>query len=91
MREVQQPDASGKVESSSVRAPAIGCMRREGETWRACAERYAAEFGLQTEVLEVFDLEVMAGADDDQACLAALSSWDCLELFEVEADGSVKP
>lgn len=62
---------------------ALGVERREGETWRQCAERCANEAGgLGAEVLEEFDQQVAAGNDEAGACLGALWEWDCLEFVE---------
>lgn len=63
--------------------PVLGAERREGETWRQCAERNAIEAGgLGAEVLEEFDRMVSEGAPEDRACFAALWEWDCLSFVE---------
>jgi hypothetical protein len=54
--------------------------RADGESWRECAERYAARFGLQSEVLEQFDSDVANGTAESDAALSACIDWDIAEL-----------
>lgn len=60
----------------------LGCKRNAGETWRDCAIRYAARYGLQDEVVGIFDFSVISGAPEDQACWDALCEWDLLDFRE---------
>jgi hypothetical protein len=62
-------------------AMALVCRKKSpDETWRECCERYASEYGLQVEALEIFDREVAAGEEDEgQACWNALCEWDLLD------------
>lgn len=53
--------------------------RKDGETWRQCAERYAAEWGLQEEVLSEYDACVSAGCEESDAAWRACCEWDVLD------------
>lgn len=54
------------------------CKRNKQETWRDCVKRYAKPHGLETEVLEAFDLSVGNGEEEGDAAFHALYEWDLL-------------
>lgn len=58
---------------------ALVVRKLEGETWRECAVRYAARYGLESEVLEIFDRDVAAGVEEGRACWNACYEWDVVE------------
>lgn len=71
------------------------CRRRDDESWRDCAIRYARRYGLEREVLEQFDAAIAAGAHDAQACMHALDEWDLLDYrdqvpYEIPRKSSIK-
>lgn len=75
---VHAQPAQGKV--------VLGVRRSDGETWRRCAERHGAPYGLEAEILEEFDRQVANGTPEPQACAGALWDWDCLGFIEVHED-----
>ena len=54
----------------------VGIKRKQGETWRDVAYRYAKAHGLEKEVLDIYDQEVLAGIDPADAALHACYEWD---------------
>lgn len=61
--------------------------KKDGETWRQAAERYATKYGLEGEVLDIFDSEVARGVDDGQAAWNACYEWDVLDVEDKEPRG----
>lgn len=59
----------------------VGIRRKDGETWRECAERYGERYGLREEVLEHFDANVRAGDNEADAALHACMEWDVCDLM----------
>lgn len=59
----------------------LGCHRRDDESWRDCALRYAHKWGLEREVMEMYDDSKASGAKDEDACWHALYEWDLLDLM----------
>lgn len=54
----------------------VGIKRKQGETWRDVAYRYAKPHGLEKEVLDIYDQEVLDGTDPADAALNACREWD---------------
>jgi hypothetical protein len=63
----------------------VGIRRKPGETWRACAVRYARSWSLGQEVAEMFDAAVGRGVSDEEAAVHACIEWDVAEVL-VEDD-----
>src|SRR5512140_670875 len=52
------------------------------ETWREAAERYAVKYGLEVEVLGLFDEAVTKGTPPALAAWDACYEWDLLDCEE---------
>lgn len=63
----------------------LAIKRRDGETWRQAAERYAAPWGLQDEVLADFDADIAKGVDEAEAAWGACMERDVLPFEPVIA------
>ena len=60
---------------------ALGLERRDGESWRDVVIRYSRPHGLEGECLHMFDNYLDEGDHPSSAAMAALSDWDCLDLY----------
>jgi hypothetical protein len=60
----------------------LGITRKEGESWRDCAIRYASLYDLEAEVTVAFDGYIEDGDKPEDAAWKACYDWDVLDLVE---------
>lgn len=65
--------------------------RKDDETWRECAARYADRYGLNGEVLDYYDSAVARGIDEGLAAWEACVEWDIAEFVDEAHEGSKCP
>lgn len=62
---------------------ALVLRRTDRETWLGAAKRYAARYGLESEVEVAYEKEIAEGCDEQDAAWNACYEWDVLDF---EAD-----
>ena len=60
----------------------LGITKNDDESWRECAARYGRKYGLESEVLDVFDEARAAGESEADAAFIAVTEWDCADLVD---------
>jgi hypothetical protein len=68
-----------------------GIVRRESETWRECAIRYAKPQNLEAQIERQFDLLIAAGECEEAAAFLACESHGLGESVSAPYDMPEKP
>jgi hypothetical protein len=58
---------------------ALSMVKKGSETWREAAERYAKPYGLEEDVLGLYDAKMSQGYTDYDAAWEACEEWDVLD------------
>jgi len=53
--------------------------KKPEETWKEAAIRYAAKYGMETEIENFYDDLIKKGAPEDKAAFWTLDEWDLLD------------
>lgn len=67
-------------------AVGLKASKKKKESWKQYAQRVSRRFGLEREVMDMYENSIAVGNTPDEAAWHALYEWDLLDLAVDEED-----